>query len=226
MSNLDTDFWWLSSPVTFPQQLLEELKWLPIREDVEFRFIDFDGTLANDKIRFQLDPELLCHRGNDAIPYIMAKYSTEDDPTGIKNFVKKLIEKLEEEGRWFLFDNVWEIFDPNNPNDFILTAWDYTLQNEKIESSWLPKNVNKILVEVPWDKPLQILETCLRKGFIPWKIKFYDDRIKNFEGVDEQISRALKGIPVEFFIAIPEYEKNRVLIERYSGQVGKILSGN
>lgn len=222
---LDTDFWSFEKSVTFPPELLNKLQSLPIRSDIEFRFVDFDGTLADDDVRFRVDPELLHHRGDDALPYIAEKYASESDPTGIKTFVEKIKDKLREEGKPFIFHNTEDFFDPHNPYHFILTAWSIQLQGEKINSSRLSGAKNKLLVPLAEQKPLEILLTCLEAWFIPGSIKFYDDRIHNFDGVDTTLSQVLRGIQVHFYRATPDYEKSMVAVETYRSEVARILTG-
>ena len=73
-------------------------------------------------------------------------------------------------------------------------------------------------------KPLEILLTCIEVGFIPGSINFYDDRIHNFDGVDMTLSQALRGIPVHFYRATPDYEKSMVAVEKYRSEVARILA--
>lgn len=197
---------WIKFPPALIKKLLE-LRAQGIREDVTLRFVDFDGTLMNDQVRYAVDPNLRQYSGDEAIWYIMGRYSTPDDPSGFKNFVASL------EPRKHIFKNIGDFFNPENPYDFILTAGNIFFQKEKVDASWFPSSTKKLLVYNAKEKPLVMFYTCLKLGFIPGKIEFYDDRIKNFEGVDIAMSEAL-GIPVDFFQAIPNNSENIVAIKK------------
>lgn len=161
----------------------------------------------NDQVRYSVDENLRQYSGDEAISYIMRRYSTPDDPSGFKNFVGSL------EPRKHIFKNVGDFFDPENPYDFILTAGNIFFQKEKVDASGFPPDTKKLLVYNAKNKPLIMFYTCLRLGFIPGRIEFYDDRIKNFEGMDVAMSDVL-GIPVDFFQAIPDNSENTVAIRK------------
>ena len=60
--------------------LNQRINQLPRREDVEIRFVDYDGTLFPDERRFEVDSELRQYRGDSAYPYIEERYRDPENP--------------------------------------------------------------------------------------------------------------------------------------------------
>jgi hypothetical protein len=84
----------------------------------------------------------------------------------------------------------------------------------KISSAGLTSPERDYYVEDATAKPNEILKILSRLGFIPKKIHFYDDRIENFSGITEQLSRAL-GIEVIFYKARVGTEKTVSMVPTY-----------
>lgn len=198
--------------------LLEELWALPRKDHVVIHFVDFDGTIMGDSHRFKVDPALIEHRGDSAYGYITEKYGDERDPTGFQNFVKLMDPKNH------LLDGSSEFFDPENPNHVILTAGNQSFQNEKIVAAWLWQ-AKAILVTKAEQKPEAMLQHLVSVGYIPGKIRFYDDRIGNFAWVDTELSKLL-NIPVSFYMAIQDTDRQTVAAEKVevNKKVEKILN--
>ncbi len=196
----NTEFWWIPSSKAFPKRLIDELDKLPRKAEVTLRFVDFDGTLMDDEARFRLDPELRNHRKHAAVPYIKKHYPDDDWWEEFDNFLTKLDPKSH------IFSNADDVLDPNNPHHFILTAWPLQFQKNKIHRAGYHLGERMILQFSATRKPINILRTCLKLGYIPGKIEFIDDRIENFNGFDERLSNIL-GIPVEFYRAAQDLER-------------------
>lgn len=156
MNQLSTSTPSQSENFDIPQALLEKLTTLPKREDVVLRFVDYDGTLMDDEVRFLIDPEMRNHRKNAAIYYLNKNFSSENDPAGFINFVAKLNPKHH------IFANAHEIYDPNNPHDYILSAGNIAYQKEKIDQSGFPSSKQALIVLEAQRKPLVMLLTCLK----------------------------------------------------------------
>ena len=176
--------------------------------------MDFDGTLTNDRRRYAIYPELINYPGDSAYDFIAEKDWNETDSSGFDSFVEKL------ELKNHLLDGFAEFFDPKNPHHIILTAGNKEFQEKKIISAgfW---EANRILVEKAEVKPITILLAIIDLWYIPWEIKFYDDRIKNFNWADQILSDIL-DIPVTFYEAIQDSDKQTVKVEK---RVSSILEG-
>lgn len=187
-------------------ELLEKVLKLPRRDDVTLHFVDFDGTLANDRRRYAIYPELQNYPGDSAYDFIAEKDWDEADPSGFGNFVEKL-----QIGN-HLLDGFSEFFDPNNPHHIILTAGNIQFQEKKIVAAgfW---DAKKILVTIAEKKPEMMLAHLLELWYIPGKICFFDDRIHNFRWFDTLLSYEL-GIVVEFYAAIQDAEAQTVRVEK------------
>lgn len=192
--------------LSIDHKLIKKVQALPKKEDVTLHFVDFDGTLLDDQYRFEIDPELAHYRWDSAYYYITRTCWTKDDPTGFINFVKKMDPKNH------LLKGSSEFFDPKNPHHIILTAGNTNFQKEKIYAAWFGE-AKKILVPKAVRKPEMILLYLLKIGYIPGKIRFYDDRIENFEWYDALFSEEL-STEVEFFKAIQDSKKQTVKVER------------
>lgn len=197
----DSIFWALREEISpYPGKLLYWLSQLEIR-DTELHLIDLDGTLLCDRRRYQVDPHLLNLHGDEAYPYISEKYGSVGDISWFRRFV----ELLNPSENLLKHDH---FYDRENPNHVILTAWNQEFQTLKIEAG-LWKNVKKIIVNEAQDKPLAILEYVLQLGYIPRRIIFVDDRIKNFAWKDTELSKILWN-SVVFFQAITREEDKMV----------------
>jgi hypothetical protein len=186
----DSTFWELREEVSpYPGKLLYLLSQLETR-DTELHLIDLDGTLLCDRRRYEVDDHLLNLHGDEAYPYISEKYWSIWDASWFKRFVELLnpSENLLEHDHFY---------DPQNPDHVILTAWNQEFQTLKIEAG-LWKNVKKIIVNEAQDKPLAILEYVLQLGYIPRRIIFVDDRIKNFAWKDTELSKILWNTVIFF----------------------------
>lgn len=186
--------------------LIKKVQALPKKEDVTLHFVDFDGTILDDQYRFEIDPELAEYRWDSAYKYITAKYWNPEDPIGFATFVAKMDPKNH------LLNGVSRFFDPKNPHHIILTAGNTNFQKEKIYAAWFGE-AKKILVPKAVRKPEMILLYLLKIGYIPGKIRFYDDRIENFEWYDALFSEEL-STEVEFFKAIQDSKKQTVQVEK------------
>jgi len=160
--------------LSIDHRLIEKVQALPKKEDVTLHFVDFDGTILDDQYRFQIDPELANYRGDSAYSYITSKYGNPDDPTGFATFVARMDPKNH------ILHGTSRFFDPKNPQHIILTAGNTSFQKEKIYAAGFGE-ANKILVPNANKKPEMILLYLLKIGYIPGKIRFYDDRIENFD---------------------------------------------
>jgi hypothetical protein len=109
----------------------------------------------DDEARFRLDPELLNHRQEKAIPYIKQKYPDRDDQEEFDRFLSLLDPKSQ------VFQNTLDFFDPSNPHDYILSAGPITFQDKKISRAF-PTGAQKILLFNAKRKPMKMLLTCLK----------------------------------------------------------------
>ncbi|MBX9809722.1 hypothetical protein K2X92_05020 [Candidatus Gracilibacteria bacterium] len=167
----------------------------PLRAEVQFKFVDYDNTLSHDKRRFQVCKELEDNRGKLAYP-IIKKYFGRKGSNGKREYVRVL--------------KYHEFYDPNNPYHVILTAGDEELQRLKIKNSGLGDP--KFIIVDDADKKIRaIIDFILKLGYIPGKIQFIDDKIREFNGIDQRLSKLL-GIEVDFFQAIPQEDKSVKLI--------------
>lgn len=209
-SNRDSQFWESCEYTSIVDSgLLMAALELPRKNNV-VQFIDLDDTLLDGKRRYEIMPELKNFSWSDAYPEIAKKFWTQDDLSWIKAFVKALDPKNH------LFGNITKFYSPNDPNQIILTAWDYFFQWEKIRASF-GENVQSIIVEHAQDKPNAMLEYFISKKFLPSEIIFYDDRIEIFRELraDFILSKTL-GIPVFFLKAIPDHLSKTVYLEKKS----------
>lgn len=181
----------------------------PRQPAVTLHFVDFDGTLLDDQRRFEVDPNLRQHRWDLAYYYIVENYSkNRDEDEAFANFIALLAP------RDYLLDGYTHFYNPKNPHHAILTAGNKKFQQMKIDATWLaPHPDNIILVEDAHEKPRAMLQYFLRIGYIPWKIRFFDDRIKNFSGIDTEISNLI-GLDVSFYRAFPHLEDKTVRVEK------------
>ena len=122
----------------------------------------------------------------------------------------RFIELLEPQNH--IFSNIGDFYDPDNPDHYILTAWNKDYQGKKIAASWFWDKTQAILVDTADMKIRAILEKILEIGFIPgdW-IQFIDDRIEYsiFEGGAEFLSQKLWWIPVTFYLAEKKHNQGK-----------------
>ncbi len=199
------------------RDLLEAVSLLPKKEDKTISFYDFDGTLEDDSVRFKVDPNLLKFRWNTAYPYIEKKYGKEtfpkwfrwsEDPKWYRRFVSMMNLKS-----YQLHMEREYAFDIDNPDHIILTAGDYDFQKEKITQSWFG-NAPRIIVDDAKKKPIRMLEKFLELGYVPGKIRFYDDRITNFLPQAKIMGKSL-GVDMEFYMAVQSHGKR--LLKKIDG---------
>lgn len=219
-SEKDSNFWWddLGEDFIFDEWLLSQLEALPRRDEVTLEIFDYDGTLTNDRIRFDILPILEHHRWKDAYKVIGEKLGTQEDPTGFNTMIERLHTFS------FIFSNVDDFYDPENPLHQILSAWDDTFQNGKITRSFW-ENARRNIVLNAEDKPNEMLRMIIDLGYVP-NIVFYDDRIWYFKerGIDNQL-RSILGTDVKFLRATPDYIDNVVMLEwRTQGAVAWVLA--
>lgn len=251
----DTSYWWLDSPnedtkglnkkkervpFSIPDALIKKLSILPRREDITLDLYDFDGTLADDQVRYKVDPRLKELEWNEAYPHIWHtqwereypgwfQWPDEDVPSPDPLWYRRFAHLLD------LKNNLLELpseyrFDPKNPNHAILSAGSVDFQREKINSAGFG-NARKLLVQDASRKPIVILHYLIKLGFIPGKIRFFDDRIKNFYDSAQQISDAI-GSPVEYYEAkvwdeqnewIEWWKKSVAMQLKFEGKVSRVL---
>lgn len=221
---VDSQFWWLLDMCIKTDREVDEVEELknenlkkeiieyakkirviqsfPLRAEVQFKFVDYDNTLSYDKRRFQVCKELEDNRWKLAYP-IIKKYFWRKGSNGKREYVRVL-----KPYKYLL--KYHEFYDPNNPYHVILTAWDEELQRLKIKNSglWDPKF---IIVDDADKKIRAIIDFILKLGYMPWKIQFIDDKIREFNWIDQRLSKLL-WIEVDFFQAIPQEDKSVKLI--------------
>ena len=85
----------------------------------------------------------------------------------------------------------------------------------KVDFSNLNPDPNRvILVEDATMKPLAMLKYFIKIGYIPGKVRFFDDRISNFDGIAEELSDLLHT-DVSFYEALPDEAKQSVRVVKY-----------
>lgn len=195
----DSQFSWLET--NLDRQIsasLELVKELPVHTFEEFRFVDYDNTLSDDEWRFVVCPKLREFRWNNAIPVIWEIYSK-----GITNWFKEYVQALNPKEHLLKYDH---FYDPKKMNHIILTAWVRELQLLKIKASWF-WDAQQIIVDTAEEKILAMLKYILSRGYLPGRLSFIDDKIKNFAGQDSRLMNELQII-VNFYRAIPNMNKS------------------
>ena len=251
----DTLYWWLDSPnenpkglkikkervpFSIPDALREKLLSLPRRENITLDFYDFDGTLADDQVRYIVDPRLRELEWNDAYPHIWNtqwkwkypewfQWPDEDSPSPDPLWYRRFAHLLDLKNNLLKLPSEYR-FNPKNPHHAILTAGSIDFQKEKIYSAGFGE-ARKLLVQDASRKPIVILHYLMKLGFIPGKIRFFDDRIKNFPDSAQQISDAI-GSPVEYYEAkvwdekkewTERWKKSVAMQLKFEGKVNNIL---
>ncbi len=208
-SELDSQFWSpeIDTLLHFDEELIRQVDQLPKRRDITLELFDYDGTLTNDRRRYDILPILEQHRWKDAYRIIREALGTDKDPTGFSTMIEKLHE-------WdFIFSNVDDFYDRSNPLHHILSAWDLEFQNGKITRSFWEKAKRSVVLNAE-DKANEMLRIIIALGYVP-NIVFRDDRIWFFK--EKRIDRRLQnilGTNVEFLWATADYENNCVILEQ------------
>lgn len=63
----------LASYISIQPDLKRIIQALPRKKDVIIHFVDFDGTLTNDRRRYAIYPELINYPGDSAYDFIAEK---------------------------------------------------------------------------------------------------------------------------------------------------------
>ncbi len=213
----------LDSPKSweFDNDLLSQIQALPRRSDITLRFVDLDGTLLDDRKRFEKYPALQNHRWDKAYDYIKSELFPwiKDEYQVFKRFLESL------EPRELLLTWRELFYDPNSVHDIIITAWNKVFQLLKIQLSEIQLTKERIiLTDNAHEKPEEMLRYILSIGYIPWKIEFYDDRIEdNFVGAEDILAEIL-DIRVEFYQAI-QGKKSVKAVKTRVGRAMEMMMG-
>jgi hypothetical protein len=214
MALQETSTWLLRvRKLDIPSDILDAITVLPRYPEIEINFVDLDGTILDDTERFAVDPELKNRRWDTAYPYIVTKYSQNGDEDEAFDTFLRAVDPSRLHLKWHT-----KFYDPNNIHHIILTAWNLKFQKRKVDLSNLNPDPDRvILVEDAKSKPLAMLQYFLKIGYIPGKVRFIDDRIDNFEWIDEELS-ALLHTDVNFYRALPNAEDKSVQVTKVVAQ--------